>query len=532
MQRTVKKEAGDNYLKRIIVALLAVIMMTTMLRPQIVQAGSAGITIESKDNKVPTYKAGEKKTWTFTVTNHSGNPMNNVTVTPDLGDSNDVWPFKTEMQSYQKNLGTLENGKSKDVSFDFTQREDVPTSRYTLKFKIMADGQEEAERQFYVNTTAKPEQKNDNKSNQDTDREDNAGNGSMNGESSDKNTGSGLDASYQSLDAGGYSNGDAAYSGGGSSGSTDGSQVSGNGSVPRVIVTGFSTDPAEVRAGSNFKLTIHLKNTSKMKVSNMLFDLAAPTEGSDEQSTSPAFLPASGASSIYLDSIAPNGTADISIELNAKADLLQKPYSMDLSMKYEDPNATQIEGSSSISIPVKQDARFEFSDFEISPQSIAVGEEANVMCSLYNLGRIKLYNVKATFEGKNIKKSEVFIGNVESGATGSIDAMLEGKKVSDGPAKVTMTLSYEDESGNISTTTMDLTLEVTEKVDDEAMATDVPEEETQKSFPVIPVVIVVLLIAAVAAVVILKKRKKKQLAESEEEELLDELERSSEDEHQ
>ena len=299
-----------------------------------------------------------------------------------------------------------------------------------------------------------------------------------------------------------------------------------------MIVTGFTTDPAEVRAGSNFKLTIHLKNTSRMKVSNMLFDLSAPTEGSDEQTTSPAFLPASGASSIYLDSIAPNGTADISIELNAKSDLLQKPYSMELSMKYEDPNATQVEGSSSISIPVKQDARFEISDFEISPQSVAVGEEANVMCSLYNLGRIKLYNVKATFEGKNIKKSEVFIGNIESGATGSIDAMLEGKKISDGPAKVTMTLSYEDESGNISTTTKDLNLEVTEKVDDdEAAASDMPEE-TQKSFPVIPVVIVAVIIAVVAAVVILKKRKKKQMAEIEEEELLDELERSSEDEHQ
>ena len=529
MQKIIQKEAENNYLKRILVVILAVIMMAAMLRPQMVQAAAAGITIESKDNKVPTYKAGEKKTWTFTVTNHSGNPMNNVTVTPDLGDNNDVWPFKTEMQSYQKNLGTLENGKSKDVAFDFTQREDVPTSRYTLKFKIAADGQEEAEKQFYVNTTAKPEQKNDN-NRDDKDIDNNAGSGSSNGETNGAGagSGSGSDASYQSLDAGGYSNGDAAYSGGGS----DGSAASGNGSVPRVIVTGFSTDPGEVRAGSNFKLTIHLKNTSKMKVSNMLFDLAAPTEGSDEQSTAPAFLPASGASSIYLDSIAPNGTADISIELNAKADLLQKPYSMDLSMKYEDPNATQVEGSSSISIPVKQDARFEFSDFEISPQSIAVGEEANVVCSLYNLGRIKLYNVKATFEGKNIKKSEVFIGNIESGATGSIDAMLEGKKISDGPAKVTMTLSYEDESGNISTTTKDLNLEVTEKMDDdEAAASDMPEE-MQKSFPVIPVVIVAVIIAVVAAVVILKKRKKKQMAEIEEEELLDELERSSEDEHQ
>ena len=109
--------------------------------------------------------------------------------------------------------------------------------------------------------------------------------------------------------------------------------------------------------------------------------------------------------------------------------------------------------------------------------------------------------------------------------------MLEGKKVSDGPAKVTMTLSYEDESGNISTTTKDLNLEVTEKVDDEAVNTDA-KEEPQKSVPVIPVVIAVLVIAIAAAIVIRKKHKKKQLAESEEEELLDELERSSEDEHQ
>ena len=97
MQKRIQKEIGNNCLKRIIVAFLAVIMMTTMLHPQMVQAAT-GITIESKDNKVLTYKAGEKKTWTFTVTNHSGNPMNNVTVTPDLGDDNDVWPFKTEMQ--------------------------------------------------------------------------------------------------------------------------------------------------------------------------------------------------------------------------------------------------------------------------------------------------------------------------------------------------------------------------------------------------------------------------------------------------
>ena len=354
MQKRIQKETGNNCLKRIIVAFLAVIMMTTMLHPQMVQAATGtenGIFIESKNNEAPVFEAGKKKNWNFVITNNSGNVLNNVTITPDLGDKNEDWPFKTEKQSYQKSLGTLKKGQPQEVSFEFIQRDDVPTKRYKLKFTISADGQEETAKWFYMNTTAKPVQKDtqDNKDNKDTDEGKDTGKGN--------GAGGGSDTSYQTPDAGGYSNGEAAYSGE-AGGSTDGDAASGNGSVPRVIVTGFTTDPAEVRAGSNFKLTIHLKNTSRMKVSNMLFDLSAPTEGSDEQTTSPAFLPSSGASSIYLDSIAPNGTADISIELNAKSDLLQKPYNMELSMKYEDPNATQVEGSSSISIPVKQDARF------------------------------------------------------------------------------------------------------------------------------------------------------------------------------
>ena len=324
----------------------------------------------------------------------------------------------------------------------------------------------------------------------------------------------------------------AVYSGGGSG---SGSGSSSDGSVPRVIVTGFDTNPAEVHAGSDFTLTIHLKNTSKKtKVQNMLFELEAPTEGTDEQTSAPAFLPTSGSNSIYLDGIKADGIADISITLNAKADLLQKPYSINLSMKYEDSQATQIDSSSSISIPVKQDARFEFSEFEISPQTIEVGGEANVMCSLYNLGRIKLYNAKARFEGNGIKKQEIFIGNVEAGATGSIDAMLEGEKVTNGNSKITMTLSYEDESGNISETTKDFELEVTEAVDDSDMYmnTDGDVEAGSGGFPVVPVVVVIaIIVGAVAAVVFVKKKKKKQML-NEEEELLDELDRSSEDERE
>ena len=511
--------------RRVMAVIVAALLIIAMILPGlVVKAEAAGegtgetdrvttkVTIESKDNKVLQYKPGESQKWTLVITNKTGQEWSNLSVSPDMGGENaDAWPFKTDYQKYEQKIGTLpkEDGKNKiEISFDFVQRDDAGTRRYAIPFSVYeGDNDEPIEtHKLYVNTTEKPQA-------------DNSQNQGDNG-----NGGDAMTASVGNDEPAVYS-GDGSGSGGSSS----------DGSVPRVIVTGFDTNPAEVHAGSDFTLTIHLKNTSKKtKVQNMLFELEAPTEGTDEQTSAPAFLPTSGSNSIYLDGIKADGTADISITLNAKADLLQKPYSINLSMKYEDSQATQIDSSSSISIPVKQDARFEFSEFEISPQTIEVGGETNVMCSLYNLGRIKLYNAKARFEGNGIKKQEIFIGNVEAGATGSIDAMLQGEKVTNGNSKITMTLSYEDESGNISETTKDFELEVTEAVDDSDMYmnTDGDAEAGSSGFPVVPVVVVIVIIAgAVAAVVFVKKKKKKQML-NEEEELLDELDRSSEDERE
>ena len=508
--------------RRVMAVIVAALLIVAMILPGLVvkaeaAEGEAGkVTIESKDNKTLQYKPGESQKWTLVITNKTGRDLSNLSVSPDMGGENaDAWPFKTDYQKYEQKIDTLKAGQKTEISFDFLQRDDAGTRRYYIPFSVYEGDKPIATHKLYVYTTEKPQA--DNSQNQ-------GSNGNGGGSGSGSADGDAMTASVGNDEP-------AVYSGGGSG--SGGS--SSDGSVPRVIVTGFDTNPAEVHAGSDFTLTIHLKNTSKKtKVQNMLFELEAPTEGTDEQTSAPAFLPTSGSNSIYLDGIKADGTADISITLNAKANLLQKPYSINLSMKYEGSQATQIESSSSISIPVKQDARFEFSEFEISPQTIEVGGEANVMCSLYNLGRIKLYNAKARFEGNGIKKQEIFIGNVEAGATGSIDAMLKGEKVTNGNSKITMTLSYEDESGNISETTKDFELEVTEAVDDSDMHmnTDGDVEAGSGGFPVVPVVVVIVIIAgAVAAVVFVKKKKKKQML-NEEEELLDELDRSSEDERE
>lgn len=479
------------------------------------KAADAVLKVTTPGNKVQTYQYQKAQDFVLNVANNSDQTLKNIKVEPVLKKNTDKWPFKTEYQSYEASIPELNAGDSGSVKFNFTQRDDAGDKTYRLTFAVTAEN-ESGEKVYddkvtcSVNTSAKPEsQKEDSKS-------DNSG----------QSAGGSNDGGNMDAYAGGVDNGDAVYSGGG------GGEASGNSSVPRVIVTGFTTNPADVKAGSDFTLTLHLKNTSKSsRVGNMLFELEAPTEGSDEQTTAPAFLPSSGSNSIYLDGIAANGTADISIDLNAKADLVQKPYSINVSMKYEDANASQIEASSSISIPVKQDARFEFSEFEITPESIAIGEEANVSCNLYNLGRIKLYNAKAIFEGEDIKKNETFLGNLEPGSSTSIDVMLEGIQATQGDGQVKMTLSYEDEAGTVSTTEQTFNFTVTEATDD-AVVDEMPEENAAGGLPIVPIVLVILIIAGIVAAVVIKKKKKSQKLAEEEEDLLDELDGPSEDEHQ
>ena len=360
----------------------------------------------------------------------------------------------------------------------------------------------------FMEATAKPEEKPD----------DNNNNNNAQPETPQEPQGGG-----ESL-AGGVTNTDPITSGGGSGGGTS------TASVPRVIVTGFNTDPGDVNAGSNFKLIIHLKNTSSTTaVSNMLFDLQAPASGTDAAAEAPAFLPASGSSSIYLDGIPAGGTKDISIDLNARADLVQKPYSIAMSMKYEDGNATQFESASSLAIPVKQAARFELSDIEVAPESVAVGEEANITCSLYNTGRIKLYNVKAKFEGEGLTGKEVFVGNIEPGATGSIDGIVTANQEMDETKKCKVVISYEDEAGKSASMEKEFPLTVT-PAQNPADMMPMEAEAPEKGLPVVPIVIAVVVVAGIVTVVLLRRHKKKKMAALEEEDLLNEVDRFTEDE--
>ena len=310
---------------------------------------------------------------------------------------------------------------------------------------------------------------------------------------------------------------------------TAGVGADGKSSVPRVIVTGFETNPENVHAGESFMLTLHLKNTSTAtSVNNMVFEIEAAVEGKDEDTTYAAFLPTAGSSTIFVDRMEKNGAKDIQIELEAKADLTQKPYAVNVNMSYEDEHVNTYTSTSSVSIPVKQEARVDISAPEVMPGSISVGSEANIMFNIYNMGKTKLYNVQVKTQSDTVSGGDAFVGNLDPGATGAVDVYVTGQSptMDDGTVKVQIT--YEEETGASTAVDKEISLFVSEASMDDFMTddsmmdgSDMEIEDGQTSKYIVALVVVVILVAGALAGVIYMKTKKKKEQMSLEEDLLD-----------
>ncbi|MCR4923792.1 MAG: hypothetical protein K5931_07270 [Lachnospiraceae bacterium] len=404
--------------------------------------------------------------------------ITNVVVTPMISNKSDTWPFEINASNYTISFDTLLgsrvqpdiNERTKYLYWTFMTRDDILNGYYPIKFEVLymdeVCNQGSAVLSTYVQCVGKP-------------------------------------------DAGNIN--------------TDESLAT---STPRIIVTGFETNPANVYAGSEFDLMIHLKNTSQeTEVSNLEVDLTATVEGKDQNSSYSAFLPTSGSNTAYFSSIPIGGTADIKMRFTAKADLAQKPYVMKLAMKYEDKKNNPYTGEASVSVPIMQDSRFEISSIEMTPSNINVGGQANAMFNVYNTGKTTLYNVKIQFNGDNISGGDAFIGNLESGATGSVDTMITGDAPSEGEGELSVTVSYENESGQVFSQDFPANLYINPELIDEELdlameGVIAPQGGENSKIPLwakiaIPIAGGIVIIGVIGAVIAKKKKKKKAEADLE-----------------
>lgn len=412
----------------------------------------------------PVANAGQQVSVVLPVVNMGRTRVKNAVVTPQISSDASKWPFEIETSNYTQTIdrlpGTDDGGtdmeRRRELTWILKTRKDAPSGYMPLVFDVTYEKDDKSLETIQLTTYVKVV-------------------------------------------------------------GTTGKAADGTTSTPRVIVTGFSTDPEVVHAGETFTLTLHMQNTSKATaVKNMLFDIQAASESTDTTYVAAAFLPTAGSSTIFVDKIAAGATKDITIELEARSDLAQKPYVVNVKMNYEDESVNSYENTASVSIPVRQEARVDISSVEVMPDSLEVGGEANVMFSIYNIGKTKLYNVSVKFVADSVSGGDTYLGNIDPGATGNVDAYLTGAAATMDDGTVKIQITYEDESGEAATIEKEMTLFVNEMYipDDMGMMDDGMVVEEQGGFRIWYVLVpLALLLIAGAVFVVIRRKKKKAHAE-------------------
>lgn len=285
-----------------------------------------------------------------------------------------------------------------------------------------------------------------------------------------------------------------------SSTSTTTPQVAGP--VPNVIITNFTYGDGAVAVGSNFDLGFTFQNMGTVALQNMVVTV----DGGEN------FAISGGTNTFYFDSLWAGYSLTQTVPMQVLSNATSGAKGITISFKYEYVENDARSSSTSdikISVPVTQPDRFELGDPAV-PEGVTAGEDAAITMSYVNKGKGDISNVEASIEGDGITSSQPtqYIGNVASGASGSIGFPFNATAAGSTEAKLRVT--YEDSNGQSQTKEFTVTIDAQEAVvvPDDTVDTDTTEQEDTPTW--IPVVIAVVAVAVIVLIVLLVLRRRKK----------------------
>lgn len=245
---------------------------------------------------------------------------------------------------------------------------------------------------------------------------------------------------------------------------------------PKVMLGGYSVNPSPVLAGQEFGLSVTLQNTSDSQpIKNMKVTVSGETAD---------IIPMGETNSFYFKKVAKQESAAIDTRLMVQQTAEPKPQKILLHVEYEGDGGTEGTSDESIVIQVKQPVRIEYDEPEI-PQEVNAGDTMSVSMNVMNMGKGTVYNVRAEVEAPGlVPEGSLFLGNLESGAAKKGDLYVfvstldsSGADAKYGYTNGKMTLSYEDEFGEVSTQEFDFSTNINPPV------INAPQEEEEEEKP-------------------------------------------------
>ncbi|MBE5961122.1 MAG: hypothetical protein E7256_07015 [Lachnospiraceae bacterium] len=219
-------------------------------------------------------------------------------------------------------------------------------------------------------------------------------------------------------------------------------------SKPKLIVTDFSADKEELRAGDTFDFTFALKNTHMSKSAKNIKVTITQKDS--------VFSATKGSNSFFIDRISAGETVENTINMKVKADAATGAYEVEIAVEYEyddmsktDQEAGGVKDTNVIKLQAVENARPVIENISIGNwDAPMVNQSTSMSFEFYNMGKSTLNNVYFTFEGDfTLETGEMYyLGPVTAGGYEIVEPMVI-PNVS-GNAGGTILIHFEDSNGD------------------------------------------------------------------------------------
>lgn len=213
--------------------------------------------------------------------------------------------------------------------------------------------------------------------------------------------------------------------------------------APKVLVQTCHFSESEILAGDDVTVDITLVNASRTEaVKNMSVAIDAPVE---------KFTLLSESDTVYVGNLPAGKTCVVSYQYRVNAQTGGGQYNLALTMDYADSKGNTYAGSGRARMDIRQPLSMQFDPLVIASQ-VAVADVVEARIQAMNLGRGRVYNVRAVIEADGLlAQGTIFIGDMEPGtqASGSTQVTVSSMSGSSlyGETEGLITFYYEDELG-------------------------------------------------------------------------------------
>ena len=223
-------------------------------------------------------------------------------------------------------------------------------------------------------------------------------------------------------------------------------EIEGNRSIPRIIISRYSSEPSIVEAGQEFDLNLRFRNTSRTTPIRNIKAFITVDERSQEKGN--VFSPVNASNTFFIEEISPNAESDHSLRLYTVPDADTRTYTILINFEYEDADANAYTAVEQVGINVRQTVRLDTDNFNV-PQWANAYEMVPISFEIFNTGNVRLSNVKVHLEvvsGEfDITGSSMFYGTMDTG----ISEYYDGVFIATMPGDIEglAVVSYNDDTG-------------------------------------------------------------------------------------